>query len=80
MIEAAVREIENGTIEFSEKQEWLVKDPAPFEAAGKMGLRLYPAIKRLSYLISSAESGSMEAQNQELQLTSNEIEENPYHH
>lgn len=80
MIEAAVREIENGTIEFSEKQEWLVNDPAPFEAAGKMGLRLYPAIKWLSFLISSAESGSMEAQNQELQLTSNEIEENPYHH
>ena len=58
MLDALVTEIENRTIHFDPKAGWRVRDPSPFRAAGKVWVRLEPAVRRLVGLVHAAEDGS----------------------
>lgn len=58
MLDALVSEIENRTIEFDPEAGWRVQDPSPFRAAGKVWVKLEPAVRRLVGLMQAAEDGS----------------------
>jgi len=53
-----VTELEDRTIAFDPETGWQMRDPDPFRAAGKVWLRLEPAIRRLVGMVQSAEDGS----------------------
>ena len=61
MLDALVSEIENRTIEFDPETGWRVQDPSPFRAAGKVWIKLQPAVKRLVAMVREAEDGSWTA-------------------
>jgi len=58
MLDALVIEIENRTIEFDPEAGWRFEDPSPFRAAGKVWVKLQPAVKRLVAMAREAEDGS----------------------
>lgn len=57
MLDALVSEIEDRTITHNPEAGWMMRDPAPFRAAGKVWMRLEPAIRRLVGMVQSAEDG-----------------------
>ena len=57
MLDALVTEIEDRTITHNPEAGWKMRDPAPFRAAGKVWVRLEPAIRRLVGMFQSAEDG-----------------------
>ena len=57
MLDALVRELENRTINFDPDTGWSVQDPSPFKAAGKIWVKLEPAIRRLVEMVRAAEDG-----------------------
>jgi len=58
MLDTLVAELEAGTVSFDPKTGWRVRDPSPFRAAGKVWVRLEPAVRRLVSLVHAAEDGS----------------------
>lgn len=58
MLDAIVSELEHKTLTFAPETGWRVRDPAPFRAAGKVWVRLEPAVRRLVGLVQAAEDGS----------------------
>lgn len=61
MLDALVSELEDQTIAFDPDTGWRVRDPSPFRAAGKVWVKLEPAIRRLVSLVQGAEDGSWTA-------------------
>lgn len=61
MMDALVAELEAGTVSFDPETGWRVRDPVPFQAAGKVWVKLEPAIRRLAGLVQAAEDGSWTA-------------------
>lgn len=61
LLDAVVTEIEDRTIAFDLDNGWQVRDPNPFRAAGKVWVKLEPAIRRLVNLVQAAEDGSWSA-------------------
>lgn len=61
MLDALVTEIENRTIHFDPEAGWRVRDPGPFHAAGRIWVKLEPAIRRLVGLVQAAEDGQWTA-------------------
>lgn len=61
MLDTVVAELEGGTISFNLETGWRVRDPSPFRAAGKVWVKLEPAIRRLVSLVQAAEDGSWTA-------------------
>jgi hypothetical protein len=57
LLDALVSEIEDRTITHNPEAGWRMRDPAPFRAAGKVWVRLEPAIRRLVGMVQSAEDG-----------------------
>lgn len=57
MLDAIVTEIENRTIAFDPEAGWRVRDPSPFRAAGRIWIKLEPAVRRLVGLVQAAEDG-----------------------
>lgn len=57
MLGALVAELEAGTISFEPETGWRVRDPSPFRAAGKIWVKLEPAVRRLVSLVQAAEDG-----------------------
>lgn len=61
MLDALVAELEDRTIIFAPETGWRMQDPAPFRAAGKVWVKLEPAIRRLVEMVQAAEDGSWSA-------------------
>ena len=61
MLDAVVAELESGTIEFDAANGWRMRNPNPFRAAGKVWVKLEPAVRRLVGLMQAAEDGSWTA-------------------
>lgn len=61
MLDALVRELENRTLNFDPDTGWSVQDPSPFKAAGKIWVKLEPAIRRLVAMVRAAEDGRWSA-------------------
>jgi len=61
MLDAIVTEIENRTIAFDPGAGWRMSDPAPFQAAGRVWVKLEPAVRRLIELLQAAEDGRWNA-------------------
>jgi hypothetical protein len=61
MLDALVAELEDRTIIFAPETGWRMQDPAPFRAAGKVWVKLEPAIRRLVKMVQAAEDGSWTA-------------------
>jgi hypothetical protein len=57
MLDALVSELEDQTIAFDPDTGWRVRDPSPFRAAGKIWVKLEPAVRRLVSLVQAAEDG-----------------------
>jgi hypothetical protein len=65
MLDALVSELEGRTITFDPETGWRVRDPAPFRAAGKIWVKLEPAVRRLVSLVQAAEDGRWTADSRE---------------
>lgn len=65
LLDAIVVELENRTISYTAERGWRVQDPTPFRAAGKVWVRLEPAIRRLIALAQSVEDGRWSARSYE---------------
>lgn len=65
MLDALVAELEAGTISFDPETGWRVRDPSPFRAAGKIWVKLEPAVRRLVSLVQAAEEGRWTADSRE---------------
>lgn len=61
LLDTVVAEIEDNTISFEPEVGWRVRDPSPYHAAGKVWVRLEPAIRRLVGLVHAAEDGTWTA-------------------
>ncbi len=61
MLDALVTEIENRTIAFDPDTGWRVRDPSPYRAAGKVWVKLEPAVRRLVGMVRAAEDGNWTA-------------------
>jgi len=61
MLDALVAELEDRTISVEPGGSWRVRDPSPFRAAGKVWVKLEPAIRRLVEMVRAAEDGSWTA-------------------
>jgi hypothetical protein len=61
MLDALVTEIENRTIAFDPDTGWRVRDPSPYRAAGKVWVKLEPAVRRLVRMVRAAEDGNWTA-------------------
>lgn len=61
LLDAVVAELEGGTIAFDAEAGWRIRDPSPFRAAGKIWVKLEPAVRRLVSLVQAAEDGSWTA-------------------
>jgi len=46
LLDTVVAELEGGTISFNLETGWRVRDPSPFRAAGKVWVKLEPAVRR----------------------------------
>lgn len=57
MLDALISEIMAGTVTFNSATGWKVRDPAPFVAAGKMWIKIEPAVRRLIQMLQTTESG-----------------------
>jgi len=57
MLDALVAELEDRTISAEPDGSWRVQDPSPFRAAGKIWVKLEPAIRRLVGMVQAAEDG-----------------------
>jgi hypothetical protein len=57
MLDALVAELEDRTISAEPDGSWRVRDPSPFRAAGKIWVKLEPAIRRLVGMLQAAEDG-----------------------
>ena len=57
MLDALVAELEDQTISAEPDGSWRVRDPSPFRAAGRVWVRLEPAIRRLVGMVQAAEDG-----------------------
>lgn len=69
MLDALVIEIENRTIEFDPEAGWRIEDPSPFRAAGKVWVKLQPAVKRLVAMVREAEDGNWAAGSEDPEYT-----------
>lgn len=65
MLDALVSELEGRTITFDPETGWRVRDPSPFRAAGKIWVKLEPAVRRLVNLVQAAEDGRWTAVSRE---------------
>lgn len=65
MLDALVSELEGRTITFDPETGWRVRDPAPFRAAGKIWVKLEPAVRRLVSLVQATEDGRWTANSRE---------------
>ena len=61
LLETVVAELEGGTISFNLETGWRMRDPSPFCAAGKVWVKMEPAVRRLVGLMQAAEDGSWTA-------------------
>lgn len=61
LLDTIVVELENRTISYTPERGWRVQDPTPFRAAGKVWVRLEPAIRRLIALAQAVEEGRWNA-------------------
>lgn len=61
MLDALVTELENGTLSFAPEGGWRMQDPAPFRAAGRIWVRLEPAMRRFVGMVQAAEEGRWSA-------------------
>lgn len=68
MLDTLVAELAAGTVSFDPETGWRVRDPAPFRAAGKVWVKLEPAIRRLVGLVQAAEDGSWTASSNNLEF------------
>ena len=67
LLKAVVAELEDGTIAFDHNTGWQVRDPSPFRAAGKVWVKLEPAVRRLVGLVQAAEDGSWTTMSKDLE-------------
>jgi hypothetical protein len=61
MLDALVTELEDRTITFHPQTGWRVRDPSPYRAAGKVWVKLEPAVRRLVGMVRAAEDGNWTA-------------------
>ncbi len=61
MLDAIVIETENRTIALEPGTGWRMSDPAPFQAAGRVWVKLEPAVRRLIELLQAVEDGRWNA-------------------
>lgn len=57
MLDALVTELEDRTISYEPEIGWRVRDPAPFRAAGRVWVKLEPAIRRFVAMAQAADEG-----------------------
>jgi hypothetical protein len=69
MLDALATELEDRTITFDSQTGWQVRDPRPYRAAGKVWVKLEPAVRRLVGMVQAAEEGRWTAASKYLELT-----------